>query len=72
MTNLKHQKIANAKTKESLGNEQTISEQMSDLKSDFDDSPALVALEAKLLRRRRHETPHTYRRPDYLQYIEYV
>ena len=38
----------------------------------IDESPALASLEAKLLRRRKHAEPHTYRRPTYLQYIEYV
>lgn len=36
------------------------------------DSPALDLLEAKLLNRHKREAPHTYRRPDYLQYIEYA
>lgn len=36
------------------------------------ESPALAALEAKLLRRRNHAEPNTYRRPTYLQYIDYV
>ena len=44
----------------------------SDMNSDFGDTPALVALEAKLMRRRKKELPHTYRRPTYLRYIEYV
>lgn len=36
------------------------------------ESPALAALEAKLLRRRKRAEPNTYRRPAYLQYIDYV
>ena len=36
------------------------------------ESPAFASLEAKLLRRRKHAEPHTYRRPTYLQYIDYV
>lgn len=38
----------------------------------IDESPALASLEAKLLRRRKHAQPQTYRRPAYLQYIDYV
>lgn len=43
-----------------------------DINSDFSDTPALAALEAKLMRRRKKELPHTYRRPPYLRYIEYA
>ena len=42
------------------------------METDFSDTPAMIALEAKLLRRRKHDTRQTYRRPAYLQYIEYV
>ncbi len=40
--------------------------------SSISNSPALVALEAKLMRRHRKATPQTYRRPAYLQYIDYA
>ncbi len=40
--------------------------------SNINESPALAALEAKLLRRRKHTEPYTYRRPTYMQYIDYV
>ena len=40
--------------------------------SSIEDSPALTALEAKLLRRRKHAQPQTYRRPTYLRYIDYA
>lgn len=36
------------------------------------ESPALDMLEAKLLSRRQRAAPYTYRRPAYLQYIEYA
>lgn len=71
MTKLEHQKTANAKDIEALENLESMQTISGDA-SDFSDSPALVALEAKLLRRRRHEAPHTYRRPAYLRYIEYA
>lgn len=35
-------------------------------------SPALDALEAKLLGKRIRAIPYTYRRPSYLQYIDYA
>lgn len=38
----------------------------------INESPALATLEAKLMRRRKKATPLTYRRPTYLQYIDYA
>lgn len=67
MTKLKHQQITNAKAKKDMESLQAISNM-----SGFNDSPALAALEAKLLRRRKRDMPRTYRRPDYLRYIDYA
>lgn len=38
----------------------------------INDSPALATLATKLLKRDKRTVPHTYRRPTYLQYIDYA
>ncbi len=48
-------------------------EQVETAMSFIEESPALKALEAKLMRRHRKRVqPHTYRRPAHLKYIEYA
>ncbi len=39
---------------------------------DYIKSPMVTILDSKLLRRRKFSKPLTYRRPNYLQYIDYV
>ncbi len=36
------------------------------------ESPAMDLLDAKLLKRSKRSAPYTYRRPSYLQYIDYA
>jgi hypothetical protein len=40
--------------------------------SAMNESPSLTMLDTKLLKRRKRAVPYTYRRPSYLQYIDYA